>query len=326
MIRLLFLVSILLFAFVYSKLFSVVTIDRNYILSPLKSSSTTSDSDFFTFTGATAEFGKYFPEPYADFNHFWVSKASVFGEIYRYRDTFSITLFSDIELISSSNSPIFFDPRAFYWQEGILLSHKYDIFNFQFSFTHRCKHDVDNADIVSLSNEVRARVIIWDSLWFRAFTDHLVIHSFDNSIVLKGVPFVRSDFYVLAVDSSVWYRTVPFASYSTYSDYKVNRIVGSVSFGGVLDLELGKNFGFYFKAYQWYDFLADNEIWNWSRIRDVIGEYYLELAFYVRNDGMRMFFFIQNNFQRDPAVEPYDQGSVNLIHFGLKAIDERFSF
>lgn len=324
MIRFFLSISILLF--IVPNLFSVVTIDRNYILSPLKSSSTTNDNDFFTFTGAIAEFGKYLPAPYADFNHFWVSKATVFGEIYRYKDTFSVMLFSDIELLSSSNSPIYFDPRAFYWQEGVLLSYKYDMYNFQFSFTHRCKHDVDNADIVSLSNEVRARVVIWDSLWLRAFTEHLTIYDFGNDILLKGVPFVRGDLYVLAIDSSVWYRTFPFTNYSTYSEYKVNRIVSSLSFGGVLDLELGRNFGFYFKAYQWYDFLADNELWNWSRIRDVIGEYYLELAFYIRGGGVRMFFFIQNNFQRDPGIEPYDQGSVNLIHFGLKAIGERFSF
>lgn len=326
MFRFLLVILILLFAFVYSELFSVVTIDRNYILSPLKSSSTTNDVDFFAFTGAVAEFGKYLPEPYSDFNHFWISKASVFGEIYRYKGVFSITLFSDIELLSSSNSPIFFDPRAFYWQEGILLSYKHGNYNFQFSFTHRCKHDVDNADFVSLYDEVRARVIIWDSLWFRAFTDHLTIYTFSDDVILKGIPFIRSDFYVIAIDSSVWYRTYPFTNYSTHSEYKVNRIVSSLSFGGVLDLELGRNFGFYLKAYQWYDLLADNDIWSWSRIRDVIGEYYIELAFYIRSGGMRMFFFIQNNFQREPAIEPYDQGSVNLIHFGLRAIDERFSF
>lgn len=317
-------VGLILF-FIYLEGFSVVSIDRNYIIHSLKSSSTTNDVDFLTFTSAVAEFGKYLPEPYTDFNHFWVAKAGVFGEFFRYRDIFSITLFSDIELIASSNSIIFFDPRAFYWQEGIIFAYRYDWFNFQFSFTHRCKHDVDNADFVTLSRQVMARVIIWDSLWFRVFTEPIEIFN-SGEVSFRVVPFVRNDFYVIAVDESVWYKVSPYESYSTRSEYKLNRVIDSFSVGFVGDLKLSENFGFYSKGYLWFDFLGDDYVFRWSRIVGVYTEHYLEFAFYIKGDGIRILFFIQNNSLREPAIEPYDQGWVNLFHIGIRAIDERFSF
>ncbi len=102
-------------------LYAVVSIDRSVFISPLKSQSTTNEVDFLTFASAWAEFGKYLPEPYTDFNHFWIAKMGVSGELYRCRNSFSILLYSDIELIASSNNAIRFGPRAFYWQEGILF-------------------------------------------------------------------------------------------------------------------------------------------------------------------------------------------------------------
>ncbi|MGC8965054.1 MAG: hypothetical protein ACP5KI_06815, partial [Brevinematia bacterium] len=76
----------------------------------------------------------------------------------------------------------------------------------------------------------------------------------------------------------------------------------------------------------WFGLLGDNVIWNWNKIESVFREHYWELGFYVRNDGLRLFFFIQNNSVREPAIEPFDQGMINVFHFGLRAIDEKFSF
>ncbi|MCX8028605.1 MAG: hypothetical protein N2712_01235 [Brevinematales bacterium] len=312
------------FLFLFTYGFGVVNMDRSYIIHPLKSFSASNEVDFLTFTSATAEFGKYLPEPFTDFNHFWIAKAGVFGEFCRYGNIFSVVLFSDIELIASSNSIILFDPRAFYWQEGFLLSYRYSLYNFQFGFTHRCKHDVDNADFVSLYDEVRARVIIWDSIWLRFLTNPLELFK-NNHFRLTIVPFLRGDFYVLAVDESVWYRIYPFKLYVDNSEYKVNRIVGSFSLGNVLDFEITQNFGFYGKFYLWYDLLANREIWSWNSIRSLVAEYFFEFSFYIKGSGIRLFFFVQSNLLRDPAIEPYDQGYVNLVHFGLRAIDEKFS-
>ncbi|MGC8767284.1 MAG: hypothetical protein ACP5QP_06290 [Brevinematia bacterium] len=279
---------------------------------------------FFTFASGVAEFGKYLPEPYTDFNHFWIAKVGVFGEFLRYKNVFSLVLFSDLEMIASSNNIIFFDPRSFYWQEGIISSYKCDSLNFQLSFTHRCKHDIDNADIVNLYGEVRARVIIWDSIWFRLFTDPIGFNWF--GINFYFIPFFRNDFYVLSVDESVWYKVSSNVSYSNDSSYKVDKVVNSLSFGNVFDIEFTKQFGFYAKWYWWFDLLGDNVIWNWNKIESVFREHYWELGFYVRNDGLRLFFFIQNNSVREPAIEPFDQGMINVFHFGLRAIDEKFSF
>jgi len=311
--------------------FSVVSIDRNVFFAPLKSSSTTNDIDFFTFTAAWAEFGKYLPEPYTDFNHFWIAKAGVSGELFRYKNTFSVLLYSDIELIASSNNIIYFDPRAFYWQEGILVSYKYNNFNFQGSFTHRCKHDVDNADLVTLYREVRARVIIWDSVMFRFFLDPIELFEY-MGVKLNVLPFFRNDFYILSVDEMVWYRISFGPSYIgtetliNDSYYRVNKVVDSMSFGYILDLSIAENFGFYSKGYLWFDFLADKPIWQWSRIEEVIKEHYLEFGFYVKGNGIRLMLFIQNNLLREPAIEPFDQGNVNFFHIGLKAVNEKFMF
>ncbi len=317
--------AVFVFFFFSCSCFGVISIDRNYIFHPLKSSLEIDEFGFLTFTSSSAEFGKYFPEPYTDFNHFWIAKAGVFGEFFRYKNSFSICLFSDIELIASSNSVIFFDPRAFYWQEGILFSYKYENLNFQFSFTHRCKHDIDNADFVSLYKEVRARVIIWDSLWVRFFTDPLILIDY-SKITLKFIPFVRNDFYVLGVDEMVWYKVITNGILVFHNDskYRVNKIVDSFSLGSIFDLEISKDFGFYLKGYWMFDFMGDDVIWKWSKIDEVFKEHYFEISFYVKGEGIRIFFFIQNNFSREVAIEPFDQGAVNLFHFGIRAVSEKF--
>jgi len=310
---------------------SVVSVDRSDFIAPLKSSSTTNDFDFFTFTSAWAEFGKYLPEPYTDFNHFWIAKAGVLGEFFRYKNDFSLVLYSDIELISSSNNIIYFDPRAFYWQEGILASYKYNNLNFQGSFTHRCKHDIDNADIFTLYREVRARVIIWDSLMFRMFWDPIELFDY-GGMKFEIIPFFRNDFYVLSVDDSVWYSVYSSAdilgikTLSDNSDYKVNKVVDSVSFGYIFNTSITKNFGFYSKGYLWFDFMGDKPIWQWSSINQIVKEHFLELGFYVKGGGIKLILFIQNNLVREPAIEPFDQGYVNLFHVGIRAINERFMF
>lgn len=319
-------IIIFLILFLSYESFGAISIDRNYIISPLKSPSTTNDIDFLTFSSATAEFGKYLPEPYTDFNHFWIAKAGVFGEMFRYKNKFSITLFSDIELIASSNNIIFFDPRAFYWQEGILISYKENIFNYQLSFTHRCKHDVDNADLVTLYNEVRARIIIWDSIWFRFFPDPIELYNYEDKVKLNILPFIRNDFYVLSVDDIVWYRPYIFTIFTNSSTYRANKIIDSFSFGSIFDVELFKNFGFYTKWYIWFDLIGDKPIWNWSKVEEVIKEHFVEIALYLKGNGVKIFFFLQNNFMREPAIEPFDQGAVNLFHFGIRAVNERFSF
>jgi len=325
-----FILVLFLCCFVF-RVFGVVSIDRSVFIAPLKSDSTTNDLDFFTFTSAWAEFGKYLPEPYTDFNHFWIAKAGVSGEVLRYKNVFSVLLYSDIELIASSNNIIFFDPRAFYWQEGILISYRYNDFNFQVSFTHRCKHDVDNADLVTLYQEVRARVIIWDSIMFRFFPDPIELFEYMGT-KLNVLPFFRNDFYVLSVDDMVWYRVsfgpvyVGIETLVNDSYYRVNKIIDSISFGYILDLSVSKSLGFYSKGYLWFDLLGDEPIWQWGGVKEVIKEHYLEFGFYVKGDGVRLMLFIQNNLLREPAIEPFDQGYVNLFHIGLKAVNEKFMF
>lgn len=317
------LLLVFFFIFLCIQSFGVVNIDRNYIVSPLKTHYDNKGWDFFTFTSATAEFGKYLPEPYTDFYHFWIAKAGVLGELLRYKNVFSLSLFSDIEMIASSNNIIFFDPVCFYWQEGIIATYKHNILNFQLSFTHRCKHDIDNADYVTLYNEVRSRVIIWDSIWFRIFTEPFDFYY--NGINFKSIPFFRSDFYILSADDIVWYKVHPLEIYSNESNYRINKVIGSLSFGNIFDIELSRHSGIYTKWYWWFDFIGNETIWKWSQIENIYKEHYWELGFYIKNEGLKLFIFIQNNFIREPAIEPYDQGGINIFHFGLRAINERFS-
>ncbi len=221
--------------------------------------------------------------------------------------------------------------ELFIGRRGYFFSYKHGSWNFQASFTHRCKHDVDNADLFTLYNEVRARVIIWDSVMIRIFTEPSKI--FEHSgVKVVGFPFLRNDFYVLAVDEEVWYRvslnTSDFGMRIFHNDsyYRINKVVNSTSFGYILDFSFGKNSRVYSKGYLWFDFLGDGTVWNWSRMVEIIKEHYLEFGFYVKGDGARLMIFIQNNLVREPAIEPFDQGYVNLFHVGLKAINEKFMF
>ncbi len=323
----------LIWLFTVSQSFAVIVVERPIVINPFQSLDNTNEHSILVHTGGWAEFGKFFPEPLTDFNHFWVAKFGAFGEFYRYRNKISIVLFTDIEMIASSNSIIYFDPRAFYWQEGIMFFYREGNVVWNINYAHRCKHDIDNADLVTLYQETRARILIWDSLYLKVIMDRIELFNSENMISgLYLIPISRFDFYTLSLDEYVWYNTfkypVSHISYRSYSWYSYDRVAFSVSIGGKLGFVFQKNFEVYLRGYIWLDLMGEKRGFpdRILTINRVVPEHYLEVGISLVGDGFEISLFVENNFKRETGIEPFETGNQNYWHFGIKAIDKRLAF
>ena len=90
----------------------------------------------------TGGFGKY--TGLKDTDHEWHHRMGVAFEILRWQERNSIAGITQASFIYDPNNSINFNPRAIFWEEGLLYTREYDRFNLQLTYFHRCKHDIDN--------------------------------------------------------------------------------------------------------------------------------------------------------------------------------------
>jgi len=103
------------------------------------------------------EFGAY--RIVRDDEHAWIQRLGAFVEFFRVNEHSSFGFVSTIEFIANPQNDIRFNPRAIFWEEGFLFSQKNSGGSYwQAGYMHRCKHDVDNANIQ------RERSLIYGSI------------------------------------------------------------------------------------------------------------------------------------------------------------------
>lgn len=120
-------------------------IERGMILNPLENSLVdlnSGDSQWFSQVGGWGSFGSY--GMYGDENHEWYQHLGAYLEIYRRGSVSSLAVTGQIEFIADTNNDINFSPRAIFWEEGILYTHRVRRSFVQIGYYHRCKHDIDN--------------------------------------------------------------------------------------------------------------------------------------------------------------------------------------
>ncbi len=136
------------------------------------------------------EFGGYLLEH--DAEHAWIQRLGALIELLRIGQTTSIGFTSEIEFIANPDNDIRFNPRAVFWQEGLLLTLAGEQHFWQVGYYHRCKHDVDNLAIG------RERSLIYGSLMGRYIVP---IHH----ATWRGAGVIRADLYTIRQDD----RTPP---------------------------------------------------------------------------------------------------------------------
>ncbi len=98
---------------------------------------------FNTF-GGWAGFGNF---PYSsDDHHLWYQDLGGYVELWRRGSTASLLLTGQIQFIADPHNAINFNPRAIFWEEGLLYTRDLQNGYLQLGFMHRCKHDIDNLD------------------------------------------------------------------------------------------------------------------------------------------------------------------------------------
>ncbi|MBP3191821.1 hypothetical protein [Natronogracilivirga saccharolytica] len=113
---------------------------------------------FHTF-GGWAGFGN-FPLS-SDDHHLWYQDLGGYVELWRQGDTSSMLLTGQIQFLADPHNDINFNPRAIFWEEGLLYTTRLSPGFLQLGFMHRCKHDIDNLDIG------RERSLIFSSMILR---------------------------------------------------------------------------------------------------------------------------------------------------------------
>ncbi len=98
---------------------------------------------FNTF-GGWAGFG-YFALS-SDDHHLWYQDLGGYVELWRQGSTASLLLTGQIQFIADPHNDINFNPRAIFWEEGLLYTNHLNPGYLQIGFMHRCKHDIDNLE------------------------------------------------------------------------------------------------------------------------------------------------------------------------------------
>lgn len=101
------------------------------------------------------------PYVVADRDHAWHHEIGGVLEIVRGAE-WRLLATAQSTLIADPDNSIRFNPRANFWEEGLLFVQQFESFDLQLGYVHRCKHDVDN---LALGEE---RALIFGSVLGRA--------------------------------------------------------------------------------------------------------------------------------------------------------------
>ena len=82
----------------------------------------------------------------SDDHHLWYQDLGGYVELWRKGNSQSLLLTGQMQFIADPHNDINFNPRAIFWEEGLLYTARMDPGYLQLGFLHRCKHDIDNLD------------------------------------------------------------------------------------------------------------------------------------------------------------------------------------
>ncbi len=114
----------------------------------------------------------------SDDHHLWYQDLGGYVELWRQGRSHSLLLTGQIQFIADPHNDINFNPRAIFWEEGLLYTARVDPGYLQLGFLHRCKHDIDNLE------RGEERSLIFSSLTVR-YQQPLSVFR-DNDLILMG--------------------------------------------------------------------------------------------------------------------------------------------
>lgn len=183
---------LLLFVIIGSSLHGQRFPDRWVALNPLLDSSRRIEPGTLGWMHSLVGWGEFGGYLSGDREHAWIQRLGALIELVRIGERSSLAFASEIEFIANPENDIRFNPRAVFWQEGFLFTHRVGTSYWQLGYYHRCKHDVDNLDIG------RQRSLIYGSIVGK-YLFPIALAGFNGGVVARG------DLYTIRLDD----RTPP---------------------------------------------------------------------------------------------------------------------
>lgn len=238
------------------------------------------------------QFGRYFQR--TDNDHFWNARLGAYAEFFRLQNRFSLVVNSDLELVSSSNNFIYFEPRAFFWQEGLIFYTKLPFATLGVGYIHRCKHDIDNVNIYVRDNVFYERIPIWDSVVVK-FTAKPLVAKVARHLDVSLMPFIDNHYYVL------WQDGILDEYIYTNRGMTYTNLIDTISYGFRFEAPLNTLVRWYFQPQGTIDFYHNVE-------HDgivVTADWFIETGFGLRGNGYDFDVCIAYESFFDAGVNPY---------------------
>lgn len=164
--------------------------DRWIVLNPLLDTTRRVESGKLSWMHSLSGWGEFGGYPRGDSEHAWIQRLGAIIELVRIGENASLAFASEIEFIANPHNDIRFNPRAIFWQEGFLLTHRAGKNYWQIGYYHRCKHDVDNLEAG------RQRSLIYGSLLGK-----YIVPFYLTELPVEGVAVIRGDLYTIRQDA-----------------------------------------------------------------------------------------------------------------------------
>ncbi len=289
---------------------AVVYPDRGILLNPLQTTRQTDDCGLFTMTGGWGEIDKKMAEN-TDDQHNWSVKLGAALELFRYRNSFSFTASSDIELVANDQSEMKFNPRSFFWQESFMGSFSGGPIYYQTGYVHRCKHDIDNIEVQDKTGEKRQAVFIYDSIFLRVITKEFrILNSVNFPFVSRF--YIRDDYFVLRDDSRIY-------EYPADEKYSIENLINTVQAGVNIDIIRAKNFDIYTRLQYKISFFSENVNGDSAGYRN---DYFAECGIRLKGEQGVMQFFLNYEYIDYTMINPFNE-KTRVLYFGIRTGDRR---
>jgi hypothetical protein len=259
-----------------------------------------------------AEFSRYSNGSGA--HHRWNAKTGGYFEIARWDSSWSIAMVGTMEMVADPFSDIGFNPRAIFWEEGLLASRRLgERSALEFGYVHRCKHDIDNLEPYTIAGRLEQETLIYSGITTRALWRPAPLLA--GPLPLDGALAVRNDFFLHLFD-----QREPHEAQTTGHD--MNTLADAVNITVRLDFrERDARWGVHLNGDYMLAMYGSGSglAGRWSGISALGSVPFLELGLDLFNPhGAAFTLFARGEWQRDGAITPFATPA-RLFSFGVRA-------
>ena len=287
--------------------------DRTVVIDPLADHD--ADTAGFTWLNGSrlyAEFGRY--SNGSGRHHRWNAKTGGYVEIARWDSSWSIAIAGTMEMVADPYSDIAFNPRAIFWEEGVLATARLaGDASLTFGYMHRCKHDIDNLEPYLLDGKIEQITLVYSSLTARLnLRPRLLV---EGPIELHGALQARNDLYAHLFD-----MREPIEAHAT--GRSMNTLANSITLTPRIDIRpRGARYGLHLNGSWMVSLFGDGEGWGgrWKGLTALGSLPFLELgADFFNPNGAAFTFFARGEWQRNGAIVP-EYTPARLFLMGIRA-------